>query len=155
MSAPTERERYIDGLRTLATALEAHPEIPLPWAGSGSPMDISFLGGDNARGDMARVAKLIPCKWTKKVWGGENISYFSLEGQIGALKVTLTAFRDAVCRRVVTGTREVTEKVKDPAKLAEVPEVEVTRTEQIVEWDCGSLLGPRAVADVAPLAVTA
>jgi len=41
-----------------------------------------------------------------------------------------------------------------PEKLAEVPEIEVTRIEDIIEWDCGSLLRP-AVTDEATKAVEA
>lgn len=159
MSAPTARERYIDGLRVLATALEEHPEIPLPYEGSLTRLSFNdFLTRPDPRAAMAEVARLLPCEWRKRFWGDGSdptSSYFSLMGEIAGLKVELTGFRDAVCKRVVTGTREVTEKVKDPEKLAEVPEVEVTRTEDIVAWDCGTLLGPRAIGEGKPAAVTA
>lgn len=160
MSAPTARERYIDGLRVLATALEEHPEIPLPYQGRLTELTFNdFLNAPDPRAAMAEVARLLPCEWRKRFWGGDGSepgsSYFSLMGEIAGLKVELTGYRDAVCKRVVTGTREVTETVRDPAKLAEVPEVEVTRTEDIVEWDCGTLLGPRAIGEGKPAAVTA
>ena len=113
-----------------------------------------FLRGTEERECLAATARALPCAWRKDVRGGEYAEYFDLYGEIGGLKIKLTAYRDTVCKRVVTGTREVTEVVKDPAKLAEVPEVEVTRTEEVIEWDCGTLLGPRAIADNAPAAVT-
>lgn len=152
MSAPDERERYIDGLRTLASALELHPEIPLPYDGTSSAISFNFLGGKDPRADMAAAARAIPCAWRKKFWG-DGTAYFTLEGDVGGVQVSLTAFRDAVCRKVVTGTREVTETVKDPAKLAEVPEVEVTRVVEDVEWACGPLLA--SLPERAPAAVTA
>jgi hypothetical protein len=154
MTAPTERERYIDGLRVLASVLEAHPEIRLPHQGSGefAAMTLGFWG-DDARELLAATARAFPCAWRKDVRDGENFSYFNLRGQLGGLHVNLTAYRDTVCRKVVTGTREVTETVKDPAKLAEVPEVEVTRVVEDVEWACGPLLA--SLPERAPAAVTA
>lgn len=141
-----DRARYIDGLRVLASVLEAHPDIPLPHAGNGTAIRIDFWGDpDGQRAAMAAAARAMPCAWRKKVWGQQQ-EWLNLEGEIAGLKIALSAQRDAVCKRVVTGTREVTETVKDPAKLAEVPEVEITRTEDIVTWDCGSLLSPLAAA---------
>jgi hypothetical protein len=155
---PTERERYIDGLRILASVLEQNPGIPLPIQGHSTTLTMMFFGKDeDIREAMALAARAIPCDWKKRVsGGGEHGEYFDLLGTLGALRVELTAPREAVCKRVVTGTREVTEMVKDPEKLAEVPEIEVTRTEDVIEWDCGSLLAPRpAVAGEAPKAVQA
>jgi hypothetical protein len=147
MTAAEKRAAYIKGLRTLASALEDHPEIPLPYEGTGTRLTFNdFLTGDDPRAAMAETARLLPCTWSKQFWGSEDEpsnSYFSLVGEIAGLKVELISFRNAVCERVVTGTREVTEKVKDPAALAEVPEVEVTRTVEDYVWDCGTLLGPR------------
>jgi hypothetical protein len=151
---PSERERYIDGLRVLAAVLEQNPDIPLPYEGTGTDIGINFLSGDDPRERMAAAARAFPCNWDKVFWGHET-AFFDLKGQLAGLKVSLTAYRDVVCRRVVTGTHEVTETVKDPAKLAEVPEIEVTHVVEDVEWDCGSLFAPRPLADAAPLAVSA
>lgn len=52
----------------------------------------------------------------------------------------LQSDREQVCERVVVGTREVTEEVPDPEALAAVPTTTVTRTEEIVEWECRPLL---------------
>ena len=140
MNAPAERERYIDGMRILLSVLELHPEIPLPAYGRLLPVTMTFFSGGDERERMAAAARAFPCAWKKKTTDGDGRSYFDLEGQLAGLSVQLTAFRDTVCRRVVTGTREVTETVKDPAKLAEVPEVEVTRVIEEVAWECGPLL---------------
>jgi hypothetical protein len=135
MSAPTERERYIDGLRTLASALELHPEIPLPYDGISSAISFNFLGGEDPRADMAAAARAIPSVWRKKFWG-DGTAYFTLEGEVGGVQVSLTAFRDAVCKRVVTGAewREV-EEVVVPAETRKV-----RKSVPVVEWKCGSVL---------------
>ncbi len=57
--------------------------------------------------------------------------------------MNLSAFRDDVCERIVTGTHQVTETGKDPEALAAVPEIEVTKTVEDVEWRCGSILAPQ------------
>jgi hypothetical protein len=149
---PTERERYIDGLRVLAAVLEKHPEVELPSDGTDIPLAINFWGAD-ARERMAAAARAIPTSWEKKV--SDKSDYFRLIGRLGGLQVELSSYRDAVCKRVVTGTREVTEKVKDPDKLAEVPEIEVKRVVEEVTWDCGSLLAPRPLAGEASEAIEA
>ena len=141
----SEREAYISGLRKLADALEAHPEVPLPT--SGSRMHLSWnLWDDSAREQMAAVARGIPCRWAKETRDGYDggPAYFDLTASLDGLRLKVTAERDSVCTRVVTGTREVTETVKDPDALAAVPEVEVTRTVEDVEWQCHPLLSGSA-----------
>jgi hypothetical protein len=150
MTTPTKRERFIDGHRVIASILENHPEIPLPSLIGGY---LFGFYGDGARERMAEAARIFPCSWAKDVSETEYGDYFKLKGQIGGIKVELSATRESICRKVVTGTHEVTEMVKDPAKLAEVPEVEVTRVVEDVTWDCGSLLAPQVDGKV-PAAVT-
>lgn len=140
---PDERARYIDGLRVLAAALEAHPDIPLPKTGvAGSPIALHFFSGPDPRADMAVAARALPCAWRKEFSDpdpeGRWPAYLDLHGVIGGLHILLTAKRDDVCRRVVVGTeeREVEEVVK-PAKTRMV-----TKTVDVVEYDCGSLLAP-------------
>lgn len=145
--AEVERASYIDGLRALADVLEDHPEVPLPHDGHGdSGIAIMFLSGTDPRSALAAAARAIPCNWRKDASdaAGDYPAYFDMYGSLHGLKLHLTAYRDAVCERIVTGTREVTEMVKDPAALAAVPEVEVTRTVEDIEWVCGSVLAPTA-----------
>jgi hypothetical protein len=146
-----DRARYIDGLRVLASVLEAHPETPLPWDGSGTEINFMFLSGGGQRERMAATARALPCTWRKSVWGGEDgeSAYFDLTGELAGLKIKLIAYRESVCRRVVVGTedREVQEIVK-PAETRTV-----VKPVEIVEWDCGSLLSPLPAS--APKAVTA
>jgi hypothetical protein len=148
-----ERAAYTAGLRALADVLDKHDQIPLPHHGNGGAILIMFLDPADARERMAAAAHAIPCDWRKNVSG--DGTYFDLHGELDGLRLELTTYRDVVCKRVVTGTHEVTEMVKDPEKLAEVPEIEVTRTVEDVEWDCGSLLAPRPQAETAPKAVAA
>ncbi len=137
------RGAYISGLRKVADLLEQHDELPLPSAGDIFPMTFTFLSGGDRKAALAAAARLIPSQLHKKVRDGDYGSYFDLEGRLDGLMIQLTAFRDDVCERVVTGTREVTKQVPDPA--VDVPLVEVTETVEEVEWVCGPLLagGPR------------
>jgi hypothetical protein len=141
-----DRAGYIAGLRKLADVLEGHPEVPLPSAGQtrSSAMSIPFYGG--TREEMAAAKRAIPVgTWSKEVWDGESgSSYFELTGRLEGLSLKLATYRDQVCTRVVTGTREVTKTVKDPDALAQVSEVEITETVEDIRWDCGPLLAPAA-----------
>jgi hypothetical protein len=134
----TDRAAYIDGLRQLADSLEQHDELPLPYEGSASVMTFHFLGGDDPRAAMAAAARALPVAWRKDAMEGEGVSYFELKASLAGLSLKLTAYRDAVCTRVVTGTedREV-EEVVTPALTRKV-----TKPVEVVTWDCGSLLAP-------------
>jgi hypothetical protein len=137
----TDRAEYIAGLRQLADLLEQNPDaLPLPYEGRSGAITFHFLSGEDPKAEMAAAARAIPTRLDKS--GGD--SYFDLTGSLHGLKIELTAFRDAVCERVVTGTETVTEQVRDPEAaeqaLASVPLVEVTRTIEHVEWRCTPLL---------------
>ena len=98
-----------------------------------------FLSGDDNKAGMAAAARALRGPWVKTGDG----TYFDLSGRVAGLSVRLCAYRDQVCTKVVTGTREVTKMVKDPAALASVPEIEVTETVEDVEWQCSPLLASR------------
>ncbi len=135
----TDRAAYIAGLRQLADALEAHPEVPLPTDGTRMPLSWN-LWDDDAREQMAATARALPVAWVKETREGYDggPDYFDLSGKLGGLKVKLTACRDAVCTRVVTGTedREV-EEVVTPAVTRKI-----TQPAEVVEWRCESILAP-------------
>jgi len=141
------RQAYIDGLRALAAVLQEHPEIDLPTDGRRVPLAWNFWD-DDAREQMAAAARALPCDWRKSVSNGSEgeASYFDLYGSLAGLKIRLTAYRDAVCTRVVTGVSQVAEEVPDPEALAAVPKVMITREVEEVTWDCGSLLAPAAAS---------
>ncbi|HEV2376208.1 MAG TPA: hypothetical protein VGS19_29065 [Streptosporangiaceae bacterium] len=137
MSDPQdERAAYIDGLRQLATALEDHPELPLPFDGRSD--EISWYMQDD-KDTLAAAVRALPCTFAKRVWDSDNSqAYLELTGRIAGLKVKLNAWRDAVCTRRVVGTEErEVEKVVTPAVVEKV-----TETVDVVEWDCGPLLRP-------------
>lgn len=136
---PTPRQRYIDGLRVLASVLENNEDIPLPYHGDGTDITIHFLFGSNPREAMASAAAAIPCNWSKNARESEYGDYFDLTGTVGGLKLRLTAYREAVCKRNVIGTEErEVDEVVTPAVTKKV-----RKPVDIVEWDCGSLLAPR------------
>jgi len=140
----TRRAAYVAGLRVLAGILENHPEVPLPFHGSASPLTFHFLAGNGDRERMAAAARALPCTWRKgaRDYGELGGAYFDLAGDLAGLKVQLTAAREDVCEKVVTGKREVTEMVKDPVLLAAVPLTEVTREVEEVEWRCRPVTAP-------------
>ncbi len=140
----TDRPGYTAGLRALADILDQHPEVPLPYHGSHVPMVIHHLGlSDEERDAFRATVSALPGTKTKST---ELNGYFDVDAQIAGLKVQVTAYRDAVCKRSVTGTREVSREIPDPAALAAVPTVTVTETVEDVEWNCLPLTAPAAEA---------
>lgn len=134
MSAEDSRSAYISGLRKLADALEATPEVPLPHEGRACAISIYFH--DDTPERMAAAARAIPCSWQKQVREYEDSAWMDLHGSLDGLTIELTAPRDTVCTRRVVGTetREVEETVT-PAVTRKV-----TKEVDVVEWDCGSIL---------------
>jgi len=137
------RAKAIAALYELALLLEKNPGLPVPreLAGSlhGNHLNIHLMSSADPRGDLARIVKILPGPIEKRVWGHGDTSYFDAVATIGGvIEVHVGAYRDQVCERVVTGTREVTKTVPDPSVV--VPDVEVTETVEDVEWICGPLL---------------
>jgi hypothetical protein len=140
-------DELADSLRTLATMIEDHPEIAenfrhtLQW--SGINVHIGYNGGDKAAemANLARIARRYGATTTKVV----DDTMHNLVCDFGAVKTKVLAYRDEVCERVVVGTREVTEEIPDPELAAAVPIVTITRTEEVVEWQCKPLLAAEQV----------
>lgn len=141
VSADPARTEKVAALFELALLLEQHPEIPIPFELSrAGHLSINFLHGgtdDELRDQLLETARAIPGTARKRVWGGEELAYYTLDCKVGSINIELTAYRDAVCQRIVTGTREVIEEVPDPAVV--VPTVTVTKTVEEVEWRCEPL----------------
>lgn len=151
MSTSEHRTRVINGYRLLADLLEQHDEVPLPYDGNQGSITFQFLNGSEkeCRAAMAAAARAFPCTLRKRVTENNgSAAYFYLDGELDGLKVDLVALRESVCERVVTGVEQVTEMVKDPDALAAVPEVEVTREVETVEWRCHPLLAPAEAQEV-------
>ena len=137
--APDPRAEYIAGLRALAAILEDHPELPLPYHGTGSEL-LWIEHGDReaARSKAQAFARLIPGQVTKTVRDKDGA--FDLIGRVHGVGVQMILNRDAVCTRRVVAVREVTKQVPDPDALAAVPTVTVVEAVEDVEWDCGPIL---------------
>jgi hypothetical protein len=69
-----------------------------------------------------------------------DAAYGKVKLHFGPIYVQAYTERSEVCERVVLGTREVVEEVKDPVALAAVPTITQTRTEDIIRWECKPLL---------------
>lgn len=147
MSERTRAEQ-IAGIYQLALWLEQNPDIPIPYALQGhgyTSINIHAAHGDgDEKAVMAAAARAIPGRVEKDVIADR---LFTIEGTIpGGVRVQVLAARDQVCKRVVTGTREVTKTVPDP--MITVPTVEVTETVEDVEWVCEPILQDRTRAAV-------
>ena len=128
-----DRQGTIDGLRALADALEADPDLPVPYI-AGASWGVHGIAADKVPAEIARVSRLVPvARWDKKVDDG----YYRLNALLGALPVEVWGYRNEVCTRVVTGTRVVAEKVPTGFET-------VTKTVEDVEWVCSPLLAERA-----------
>jgi hypothetical protein len=136
----TDAQQAAIGLRRLADLLDANPDLSGCTYGFGGlvvmPRDRAGVAAW-ARAAMRSTGKAV------KYQGG---SYAGVDITFGPVELHVRIEREEICERVVTGTREVTEEVPDPEALAALPLVEVTRTEEIVEWRCGSLLEPAVSA---------
>lgn len=150
MTEPTtRRDRYIHALRVAANLMETVPDLPPP---SLSAHVIELQWSVSSRhpdpgAELARLARLMPCKLTKNKPGDEfGDTYYELRGEIDGVPVQLWAKRELVCTKVVTGTKPVTKLVPDPAAAM----VEVTEEEDIVEWRCDPLLAKNPALPAAP-----
>lgn len=129
----SSREEYTAGLRALADLLDANPELHLPWTGTaGTAVQVCVANEDDPQRALAAWAASLPGHKRKDA----DETFFNLRGQVGAVHVEVFAYRSQVCRRVVTGTQEVTKTIPAP----DAPMVEVTETVETVEWVCEPLL---------------
>lgn len=130
------RAAYTAGLRALADLLDAHPDLPLPYEGRLSPVQLGFHGLEDPAAALAAAARLIPGAKRK----GYDDNYFRLVGRLHGLQVELWAMREQVCERVIVGTevREIEEP--DPEAVAALPKVKRTEVVEQVEWRCHPLL---------------
>lgn len=137
--AAKERHEYIAGLRMLADLLQSHPELELPYTGRSKyePLSVNLIGDEGQRAQMAAWARALPGKKDK---AAVSDTYFRIDGALRGLGIRVLANRAEVCEKRVIGTQEVTEEIPDPEAVAALPKKTVTRTEEIVEWVCGSVL---------------
>jgi hypothetical protein len=137
----TDRTEYTKGLRALADILDAHPEVPLPYHGrEGTPLAIYHLNRkDETRAAFLASVRAFPGRKEKDA----NDGTYRVAATLHGVRVEVVAYRETVCERVVTGTREVTREVPDPDALAALPKTVVTETVEDVEWICQPLTADR------------
>ncbi len=135
---------YMAALAPLVTTLEAHPELiySIVIGQDGAEIRVDFWH-NTAAADMAAAARLFPTVFTKNnptEGYGYNSTYYILTGQVNGVKITLTAYRNDVCKRVVTHVEHVVEELPDPELVAALPTIKVEREVETVEWQCVPLL---------------
>lgn len=121
----TQRD-WITGLRDMADWFEQHPDRIPPYL----PVTVNLFADD--RDDLIAYAREFG-KADKSVVN----DWFALRKRFGPHAIDANLPREEICRKVVTGTRQV------PAQMIEA------REEEIVEWVCEDALlaaKPEAVA---------
>lgn len=139
------RQAYIEGLHQIADFLTEHPEVPLPQisssvSGSYLPTLAVFTQAQPQGEERDQRTMLADIARAMGNAQKSTSHEFAVWRQFAGVVLAAYARRDEVCERVVTGTREVTREVPDPAALAAVPKVTVTETVEDVEYVCGPLL---------------
>lgn len=124
-----------EALRALASFVEANHDLAETMRNAFNKLN-AFSDDPAMLAQFIKAGKRAGAEATKEVNG--NWFYASLRW--GPVVLDVNAHRDAVCERVQVGTETVTKTVPDPEKLAEVPEVEVTVSVPIYEWECKPLL---------------
>jgi hypothetical protein len=130
------------GLRKLADFIEHNPGLATHCT---FDMINVFVDGPAEIRDAIRAGLGRGAKVNKTAKG----DFFAATLEWGPVVLHVNARREAVCEKVVVGTREVTEEVPDPEALAAVPTVTVTRTEPVTEWRCNPILAAGTEAAVA------
>lgn len=113
---PTIEERndaWIADARAMLDWLEQHPEFLPPYC----PIRLDIFVA--SKEELAEAARKMG-RAEKSALGG----FFTVSKKFGEHSLEVSAARELVCRRVVTGVREIPEEIR-PA-----------RTEEIVDWVC-------------------
>jgi hypothetical protein len=131
------RDEMISGLRAIADLLEAKPELGMPSLDR-VDWDVWPHMVDDIPSEVARLARLIPTKFTKNnpTDNSYDEDYYTLSGNVGGMPVRILTYREKVCTKVVTGTETITTLVPAP----DAPMVKVTHDREIFEWVCEPLL---------------
>lgn len=110
----TEQQEWLDGLRAIADWFEFHPErIPPRHSCFSVPL---FPGGKRELAQLTRELGKV-----EKIHGDD---LFRVRRHFGPHKIDGVTSRTEVCKRVVTGTKQIPEEI--------IPAHE----EEIVEWVC-------------------
>jgi hypothetical protein len=126
--ADAARREYTTGLRNLADFYDANPLIPIP----SDPITNYAVNTDQ---DARNLAKALG---TFRKTYSEDI--FTMSKDFGSVNVRFVFYRKAICKAKVVGVKTV-EAVHVPAQEAYIIPA---KTQEIIEWDCGALLGEKS-----------
>ena len=123
--AAAARREYTTALRNIADFYDANPLIPIP---SESMSNYAV----NSDADARNLAKAL--KTFRKVYSEDM---FTMVKDFGPINYRFVFYRKAICKAKVVGVKTV------PAEFVPAQEsyTRPARTEEIIEWDCGTLLG--------------
>lgn len=123
----THREEFIEGLRALASAVEADPDFPIPNAMCGT----WFAGREDPRAAMGRAARAFKRATGSRV--KKEQKHGALEVRVNFGPVEVEAYSSRVCVRKQVGTLRVRREVPVGTRTEIVEE-------PIWEYECPPLL---------------
>lgn len=127
-----QRAEYVSGLRAIADILDANPALPLPYPGASdyAPFSWYVTSGKEQKATAAAIVRAIGGRWDKDA---THPNLFVISTRLRGLLVDVTADRDQVCTRRIVGSQTVIKKIPTAFEEREIKQ-------DIIEWDCGSLL---------------
>lgn len=133
VTIPTDRDKYTNGLRMLADFLDENQDFNLPHMGCDEYSRVLwFEYGNDAKYKIKAMARNLPGKIEKSY----SESDFNLTGKLDGLHYKIFAKREAICERIVTGTKMEIMKVP----IGEVEYEYVEKEVEIVDWICDQSL---------------
>ena len=125
-------KEYAKGLRQLAKWYDdkARTGLLLPYEVNASIEEVSF--NVTTRDEVAAIIRAFKGGWDREVSYG--LAYFRRRERFGPFKVRVYAPRRTVCEAVVVGQKVV------PAEPLKIIPATPERTEDIIEWQCKSVL---------------
>jgi hypothetical protein len=133
MNTPTSKGTAAEMLRGLADVLAANPDMPKPTVSFCSSID--WYTALTAK-EVATVIRVLGGKWTKNdpnSGRSYDVGTAVFSTKFMGYPAEIHTSREYVCTRKVVGTREVT-------RTFPLTTVEVTVTEDIIEWECHPVL---------------
>lgn len=125
LSTPTTQQMLVTGLRKLAEFFEQNPDFPA------TEMVMAIYNYDTKE-EAAQVAKVLGS--SKKEYS--DYSFTLVKEFSPYVKMRVVFSRGNICQRVVIGQKEIPEQII-PARPSEVIPA---HKEDILAWDCGSIL---------------
>lgn len=134
MSAITEHNRRLDfiaALRDVAKILEENETIPIPY-------NLNFYHRCDTKNELIALTKAWGGRFDKDTDGDD----FNMRRKLGgAVSVCLYVSREKVCKKIVTGKKEIAEQIIPANDERIIP----AHTEEIIEWVCPDSLFEESV----------